>query len=79
MTLTREVEAKAVAALEARRARPQLAAALLEAVPRAVDAFFARYPALNRTRVAEAVITSLVIERLSSPADSQSAQPQKAA
>lgn len=52
--------------------RPELAAAIQSEV----DAFFAKHPAILRTRTAEAFISSLVIERLSAPADSQSAPTQ---
>lgn len=63
---------KAEIALRTLDAQPQLAAA----VQAEVDLFFGRYPALQRTRPAEAFITSLVIERLSTAAGSQpAAQP----
>lgn len=75
MNLDDEFFRKAEIALRTLDAQPELAAA----VQADVDAFFARYPALHRTRVAEAFIAGLVIDRLSSPADSQSAQPQKVA
>jgi len=69
-----EMEAKAVQALRAMQGDKALA----EAVWAEVNAFFARHPDLERTEHGAAFIASLYTEHLSSPADSQSAQPQKA-
>lgn len=42
-------------------------------VERGVDGFFTRHPELARTRLAEAFIAGLLLDQLSTAADSQSA------
>lgn len=48
---------------------------LPEIAAREVDHFFAKFAALERTRLAEAFITSLVLEKLSAVATQAPAQP----
>jgi hypothetical protein len=74
--LHEEFCARAKAALEAMMAMPGLRAR----VRAGLDEFFAKYPALGRTPEAEGIVASLIIERLSLGADSQSAagsEPEK--
>ncbi len=66
-----EFHGKAEQALRHFRGQPALQAA----VTAETDAFFARYPEIERTELTAAFIGSLVLEKLSIPADSQSAQP----
>ena len=61
---------RAAQALRHFRAKPDLQAA----VQSETDAFFARFPEVERTELTAAFIRSLVMDRLSiNPADSQSA------
>lgn len=54
--------------------------ALASAVAEGVDSFFGRHPALERTPWTDRIATVVTFDRLTAaPADSQSAQPQKAA
>lgn len=70
--LSSDMEAKAAVAVLALGTQPALAAE----VETEVAGFFARHPGLERTPLTEAFITSLVLERLSTPADSPpAAQP----